>query len=46
MKPTLDSKHLKAALAKLAQDTAKDFGKDLLNKELEKLFPAMPGPKK
>ena len=32
-------------MAKLAQDAAKDVGKDLLNKELGKLFPdGMPGP--
>jgi hypothetical protein len=43
--PTLDAKAFSAAIAKLAQEAAKDVGKDLLNKELNKLFPGgMPGP--
>jgi translocation and assembly module TamB len=43
--PTLDPKAFQAAIAKLAQEAAKDIGKDLLNKELGKLFPdGMPGP--
>ncbi len=45
-KPALDPKLFQAAVAKLVQDAAKDVGKELLNKELEKLFPGMPGPKK
>jgi translocation and assembly module TamB len=44
--PTLDPKQFQAAIARLAQDAAKDIGKELLNKELEKLFPSMPAPKK
>jgi hypothetical protein len=45
-KPALDPKLFQAAVAKLARDAATDVGKELLNKELEKLFPGMPGPKK
>jgi translocation and assembly module TamB len=45
-KPALDPKLFQTAVAKLAQEAAKDVGKELLNKELEKLFPGMPGPKK
>lgn len=45
-KPTLDPKLFQLAIAKLAQEAAKDVGKELLNKELEKLFQGMPGPKK
>lgn len=45
-KPALDPKLFQAAVAKLVQDAAKDVGKELLNKELDKLFPGMPGPKK
>ena len=37
--PVLDQRAFQAAIAKLAQDAAKDVGKDLLNKELNKLFP-------
>ena len=45
-KPSLDPRQFQAAVARLAQDAGKDLGKDLLNKELQKLFPGMPGPKK
>src|SRR5262249_51115347 len=36
--PVLDPKAFQAAIAKLAQEAAKDIGKDVLNKELQKLF--------
>jgi hypothetical protein len=44
-KPVLDPQAFRAAVAALARDAAKDAGRDLLNKELEKLLPggAMPG---
>jgi hypothetical protein len=46
-KPSLDAKAFQAAIAKRAQDAAKDVGKDLLNRELNKLFGgAMFPPKK
>ena len=45
-KPMIDPRLLQAAIGKLAQDAGKDIGRELLNKELQKLFPAMPGPKK
>jgi hypothetical protein len=45
-RPSLDPKLFQAAVAKLAQETVKNVGKELLNKELEKIFPVMPGPKK
>jgi translocation and assembly module TamB len=44
--PALDPRQLQASIANLAQDAMKDIGKELLNKELEKLFPGMPRPKK
>lgn len=44
--PALDPRQFQASIAKLAQEAVKDVGKDLLNKELEKLFPGMPRPKK
>jgi hypothetical protein len=44
--PALDSRQFQAAVAKLAQEAMRDVGKDLLDKELEKLFPRMPIPKK
>ncbi len=40
--PMLDARAFQFAVAKLAQDAAKDVGKDLLHKELDKLFPGMP----
>lgn len=45
-KPMLDPRQLQAAIVKLSQDAGKDIGKELLNKELQKLFPPMVGPKK
>lgn len=46
-KPAVDAKQFQAAVLNLARDAARDTGKDLLNKELEKLFPGMPAlPKK
>jgi hypothetical protein len=43
--PRLDPQHFQAAVAKLAQDSVKQIGKDLLGKELNKLFPGgMPAP--
>lgn len=38
-RPMLDPKAFQAAIAALAQDAAKDIGKDVLGRELEKLFP-------
>jgi hypothetical protein len=45
-KPALDPKFFQTAVAKLAREAAVDVGKELLNKELDKLFSGMPGPKK
>ena len=45
-KPAVDPRLFQAAVATLARDAAKGVGRDLLHKELEKLFPAMPAPKK
>lgn len=42
-KPELDPKALNNALVALAREGAKDAGKDLLEGELKKLFPGMPG---
>jgi hypothetical protein len=44
--PAVDAKAFQAAVLNLARDAAKDAGKDLLHKELEKLFPGMPAPPK
>jgi translocation and assembly module TamB len=44
--PALDPRQFQASIATVAQDALKDAGKELLNKELEKLFPGMPRPKK
>lgn len=41
-KPAVDQRQFQAAIAELARGAAKDVGKDLLHKELEKLFPGMP----
>ena len=43
-KPALDPKAFEQAIAALAREGAKDVGKDLLDKELNKLFPGMPAP--
>jgi hypothetical protein len=40
--PKLDQTQFKAAVAKLIQDATREVGKDLLHKELDKLFPGMP----
>ena len=40
--PALDPRQFQASIAKLAQESMKDLGKDILNKELDKLFPGMP----
>jgi len=45
-RPALDARQFQASIANLAQDAMKDVGKELLNKELDKLFPGMPRPKK
>jgi hypothetical protein len=37
-KPILDPKQFQAAVANLARDAAKDVGRDVINKELEKVF--------
>jgi hypothetical protein len=44
--PAVDAKVFQAAVLNLARDAAKDAGKDLLHKELDKLFPGMPAPPK
>ena len=44
--PTLDPRQFQASIASLAQEAMKDVGKEFLNKELDKLFPGMPRPKK
>jgi len=41
-KPTLDPNLFPTAVASLARDAMKGIGKELLNKELDKLFPLMP----
>ena len=41
-KPTLDPHQFQAAVATLARDAVKGVGRDLVNKELDKLFPGMP----
>ncbi|MDB5308388.1 MAG: hypothetical protein JWO38_2590 [Gemmataceae bacterium] len=45
-KPTIDHHLFQAAVANLARDAAKGIGRDLLHKEIEKLFPGMPAPPK
>jgi hypothetical protein len=42
----LDPRQFQASIAKLAQEAMKDLGKELLNKDLDRLFPTMPRPKK
>jgi hypothetical protein len=44
-RPALDPKAFEQAVVALAREGAKDVGKDLLEKELNKLFPNMPAPK-
>ena len=41
-RPAIDPRLFQAAIARLAQEAGRDIGKDLLNKELQKLFPGMP----
>ena len=43
-KPELDPKAFEHAVVALAREGAKDVGKDLLDKELNKLFPGMTAP--
>ncbi|MCE9560521.1 MAG: hypothetical protein K8U57_00570 [Planctomycetes bacterium] len=43
-KPMLDPKFFQNAIAKVAQDAAKDLGTAAMNKEFEKLFPGMTVP--
>lgn len=45
-KPVVDPRQFEAAIAALARDSVKGLGKALLHKELDKLFPAMPPPKR
>lgn len=45
-RPAVDPKLFQTAVANLIRESAKDLGRDFLNKELDKLFPAMPGPPK
>ncbi len=42
--PKIDVREFQAAIARLARDATKDAGRDLLNRELEKLFQGMPAP--
>jgi hypothetical protein len=44
-RPALDPRAFEQAVVALAREGAKDVGKDLLDKELNKLFPGMPAPK-
>jgi hypothetical protein len=44
-KPALDPKAFEQAVIALAREGAKDAGRDLIDKELNKLFPGMPAPK-
>jgi hypothetical protein len=44
--PVLDPRQLQASISRLAQDAMKDLGRDILNKELERIFPGMPSPKR
>ena len=44
-KPVIDPKAFEQAIVALAREGAKDVGKELLEKELNKLFPGMPAPK-
>ena len=41
-KPVVDHNAFQATVANLTRDSLKGVGKELLNKELEKLFPLMP----
>ncbi|HJZ55061.1 MAG TPA: hypothetical protein VKE74_08880 [Gemmataceae bacterium] len=43
-KPAIDPRLFQAAVANVARDAAKDVGRDVLNKELEKLLPPGGGP--
>jgi hypothetical protein len=43
-KPALDAGAFEQAVAALAREAAKGVGKELLDKELNKLFPGMPAP--
>ena len=45
-KPVVDHNVFQTAIATLTRDALKGVGKELINKELEKLFPLMPAPKK
>jgi translocation and assembly module TamB len=45
-RPALDPRQFQAAVAKLASEAAVDLGKEFFNKELDRLFPGMPGPRK
>jgi hypothetical protein len=40
--PSLDPKQFQAAIVRLSSEAARDLGQELLKKELEKLFPAIP----
>jgi hypothetical protein len=43
-KPAIDPRLFQSAVANLARDAVKDVGRDVLNKELDKLFPPGGGP--
>jgi hypothetical protein len=44
-KPQIDAKAFERGVLALARESAKDVGKEALDKELNKLFPGMPAPK-
>jgi hypothetical protein len=44
-KPVIDAKAFERAVVALARDSAKEVGKEALDRELNKLFPGMPAPK-
>ncbi len=43
-RPMIDARAFEQAVAALAREGARDVGKELLGKELDKLFPGMPAP--
>jgi hypothetical protein len=45
-RPAVDPRQFRAAVGQLAQEAVKSLGKDLLNRELDKLLQKMPSPKK
>jgi hypothetical protein len=43
-RPVIDARAFEQSVAALAREGAKSVGKELLDKELNKLFPNMPAP--